>query len=225
MDDGVTLFPNCRLHAVLDYFWLETNYYQTRYGGHWVTANKNEGQFQGSKVWALIEMGFNEVSLPYDGGTRNESNSHMKEVLGSLNTLQRYNYRCIPAKREPLWLATESEYANEILNQESRGDHQYQTKSYLPKDTTCQFVVFGGSIGVQDNGEPKWYLDSSRLRGWRDRIPFEWGSVKVNDSLCYGLRANGPYNGRFLQRNKSPQTIEFKDVIIVNESPGTDLVL
>ena len=132
-------FPNSQLHAVLDYFWLENDYYKIRYGGRWVTSGVDEGPFKGSKVSILIEdLGFSRVSLPYDNGKRNKNNSHMQEVMANV---EYQHYRYIKADKEPLWDATECKTVNEVLVENDRGNNKTQTDNYLPKNDE-QFIVF-----------------------------------------------------------------------------------
>jgi hypothetical protein len=133
------LFPNSQLHAVLDYFWLENAYYVTRYGGRWVTNGPESGEFKGSKVFALQQLGFSRISLPYNGGERNKSNSHMGKVLP---TLAKGTYDCISATDEPLWTATDDEIVQDVMVNNTRGNHTTQTTDYLSQDTDCQFIVF-----------------------------------------------------------------------------------
>lgn len=132
--------PGATLHAVLDYFWLEHNYYEARYGGRWVTAGMNTGVFKGSKVSLLLEMGFSRVSLPVDGGVRNRDKSHIRQVLPLL-VEGKVPFSCTKPEDEPLWQASNTLAVDHMLEKENRGNNHSQTRSYLPNND-CMFIVF-----------------------------------------------------------------------------------
>jgi len=63
-----------RIVVALDWYWLQKNYYETRYGANWLTPyprRENPGKVSDAKAHKLLAAGASEVILPVDNGTTN----------------------------------------------------------------------------------------------------------------------------------------------------------
>lgn len=111
------------ISIILDYFWLEKNYYLERYGMMWLRTIAP----------ALLGVGATEVLLPIDGGLRNRDGGNMKAMLsGEISpniTIKQINLSAVP-----LWMASNETNVNKFLNSIGR-DNKNQTKDYLTTDT------------------------------------------------------------------------------------------
>ena len=102
--NGIRAVVGRRILVLLDYFWLERNYYRSNYGRDWLHNN--------GKVEQLLRAGADEVLLPHDKG------SEMENML----LATRLDWRYLPKEDHPLWVATER--CRDAM--EGRGSHETQ---------------------------------------------------------------------------------------------------
>ena len=83
---------------ILDYFFLEKNYYQSNYGMGWLS----------STGYRLLSGGMTRLLLPNDNGLSNRFGNGMKDMLeGTRHPALVVSY--IPATDNPLWVASNHE--------------------------------------------------------------------------------------------------------------------
>ena len=96
-------FLKHRILLLLDYFWLQQNYYKERYGMLWLTHHAR----------AFLQAGVTQVMLPVDKRHDVHSKSNM-EVMLSGKISEDLCVEFIPLSSNPLWLASEGKWLNEV---------------------------------------------------------------------------------------------------------------
>ncbi len=129
-----------KFKMILDYFWLENDYYTTRYGGNW--AEKS--------LLLLSKFSFDSVLLPRDEGIRNTQSSYTLQKLPDEMTTYSADLQCQYEQKEevPLWVASNDKSLERLLAGEHRGSNTTHSESYLPKDDSFLCIT------MKDPGPP-----------------------------------------------------------------------
>jgi hypothetical protein len=107
--------------VLLDYFWLEKNYYMSNYGMNWFS----------SKVPLLVKAGATKITLPVDGGLRNKDGHNMQKMLKSTTDDWSYTSK----EDNSLWMASNGAYIQKCLLKLKRGSNAQMTRDYLNPET------------------------------------------------------------------------------------------
>lgn len=109
--ETVALDSNAHITVLLDYFWLQQNYYRTNYSLDWLQP--------GGKVEQLLRAGADCVILPHDVG------SNIDTMLEHTTLAS----RPLAASDHPLWVATEQVSLVGL----QRGAHETQLRYLKPQ--------------------------------------------------------------------------------------------
>jgi hypothetical protein len=114
-----------RIIIILDYIWLQSNYYLEKYGVNWLTE----------KCTLLLEAGATQIILPFDNGIRTIT-SAMKAMLTSVDP--RLNIQFLPTDSNPLYVATDSVRIKQLLEDSGKLGNEANAIAYL--DSRTPFV-------------------------------------------------------------------------------------
>ena len=126
----------------LDFFWLENDYYNVRYGGYWL---ESKSKYRKSKIDHLLDCGspngfcIDGIILPTDGGLQNKSNSYM---LSAIDEFKSENLDCysFPKEYNPIWTINIDQYVIDAMQKANKANNTTQTTRYL--DPTNPFYLF-----------------------------------------------------------------------------------
>ena len=94
--------------VVLDYFWLEKDYYKTRYGMLWMSTHVN----------ILLQAGATEVILPFDKRYEPNVPSNMEIMLKEYKQHQfkqsNVSISLIESNANPLWVSSDLEWLHQF---------------------------------------------------------------------------------------------------------------
>jgi len=115
------------------------------YGGKWIRSNEGKdgseiSKFAGSKVDALLKMGFSKVVLPIDHGIRHKGTlSYMENSLRAIccsetksdSSTKQVQWKLTKMEEVPLWVASNSPEMEVEYEQEKRGGNVVQSLNYI----------------------------------------------------------------------------------------------
>ena len=115
----------CAVTLILDYFFLEKNYYQSNYGLRWLS----------STGYRLLSQGMTQLLLPNDNGLDNRDGMGMHHMLqGRRHPALVVSY--LPAANNPLWVASNDDSVTTecTYGKIRRLENRAATVHYLDKD-------------------------------------------------------------------------------------------
>lgn len=123
---------NLEVTMVLDYFWLQTNYYYERYGMNWLTRSR---RVKLGECYKMLDRGVDQIFLPVDGGEHNRSGENMLEMLEKFNeasdSTKLVNLERVELDDNPLYVASNN-ISDEEYHEADRSSNKDAVRFYLP---------------------------------------------------------------------------------------------
>lgn len=118
------LFPNAKIIATLDWYWLPIRYFGTRYGKLWLESGMH----------CLLTAGADEVLLPFDNGDLHHGESDMVTMLAGKKHAN-VQLEFVPLASNPVWTASSEKEIEEVLASFRGGDNAENTRKWLSSTT------------------------------------------------------------------------------------------
>jgi hypothetical protein len=203
---------NAKLHILLDYFWLQHNYYGSNYGLNWFLNNDIEN----SKCYRYLKGGIDSVILPHDtAGQLNEMLKDLKEYDHS----NVFKITSLPKEEHHLWIAShllDMEGNNNNSKRTlsdiygNRGSNSVQTNQYLIPSQDSFITIRLNSSHTQSLKQPCFGFNSNKetctrngVEGCSQLLTISNGVIKEKNKGSIKKRTRP---SRIMNSRKSPRT-------------------